>query len=131
MFYLTILMIERVGFVIILAFLLVNIPAFRRLMSSDRWIDKIQLTIIFAIFAILANSTGIEIDPANHLHDKVFLTAISKDYSIVNARILTVSVAGIIGGPWVGGSVGLIAGLHRVMLGEWPLSPGSMCRVRS
>ena len=117
MFYLTILMIERVGFVIILAFLLVNIPAFRRLMSSDRWIDKVQLTIIFAIFAILANSTGIEIDPSNQLHDKVFLTAISKDYSIVNARILTVSVAGIIGGPWVGGAVGLIAGLHRVMLG--------------
>ncbi len=131
MFYLTILMIERVGFVIILAFLLVNIPAFRRLMSSDRWIDKIQLTIIFAIFAILANSTGIEIDPANHLHDKVFLTAISKDYSIVNARILTVSVAGIIGGPWVGGSVGLIAGLHRVMLGgmateSWFYVPSSV-----
>ena len=114
MFYLTILMIERVGFVIILAFLLVNVPAFRRLMSSDRWLDKVQLTIIFAIFAILANSTGIEIDPANQLHDKIFLTAIS----IVNARILAVSVAGIIGGPWVGGSVGLVAGLHRVMLGN-------------
>lgn len=117
MFYLTILMSERVGFVIILAFLLVNVPAFRRLLSSDRWIDKCQLAIIFAIFAILANSTGIEIDPANQLHDKVFLTTISKNYSIVNARILAVSVAGIIGGPWVGGAVGLIAGLHRIMLG--------------
>lgn len=116
MFYLTILMIERVGFVIILAFLLVNVPIFRRLMSSDRWLDKVQLTVIFAIFAILANSTGIEIDAANQLHDKIFLTAISKNYSIVNARILAVSVAGIIGGPWVGGAVGLITGLHRVML---------------
>ncbi len=117
MFYLTILMIERVGIVIILAFLLVNIPAFRRLLFSENWLDKVQLAIIFAIFAIIANATGIEIDPANQLHNKILLTAISPNYSIVNARILAVSVAGIIGGPWVGGSVGLIAGLHRVILG--------------
>lgn len=101
MFYLTILMIERVGFVIILAFLLVNVlPAPD---GRTRWIDKVQLTIIFAIFAILANSTGIEIDPANQLHDKVFLTAISKELLNRQRPDLTVSVAGIIGGPWVGG----------------------------
>ncbi len=60
----------------------------------------------------MANITGIEIDPANELHNKVLLTAVSHDYSVVNARILAVTTAGIIGGPWVGGSVGLIAGLH-------------------
>lgn len=115
MIYLSILMAERVGIVIILAFLLVNIPAFRRLLFAKTFAERLQLVIIFSLFAILANITGIEIDPTNDLHDKVLLTAVSHNDSIVNARILAVTVAGIIGGPWVGGSVGLIAGLHRVM----------------
>lgn len=115
MIYLSILMTERVGFVIILAFLLVNIPAFRQLLFAKTFAERLQLVIIFSLFAILANITGIEIDPTNDLHDKVLLTAVSHNDSIVNARILAVTVAGIIGGPWVGGSVGLIAGLHRVM----------------
>lgn len=113
MLYLTILMTERVGFVIICAFLLVNIPAFRRCLFAQTVTAKIQLVVIFSLFAIIANVTGIEIDPSNELHNKVLLTAVSHDYSIVNARILAVTTAGIIGGPWVGGSVGLIAGLHR------------------
>lgn len=113
MLYLTVLMTERVGFVIICAFLLVNIPAFRRCLFAKSFTAKLQLVVIFSLFAIMANITGIEIDPANELHNKVILTAVSHDYSVVNARILAVTTAGIIGGPWVGGSVGLIAGLHR------------------
>lgn len=115
MFYLTILIIERVGIVVVLAFLLVNISAFRRLLFSDSLSAKIQLTVIFSVFAIIANVTGIAIDPNNQLHNQVILTDVSKYYSVVNARILAVSVAGIIGGPWVGGTVGLIAGLHRTI----------------
>lgn len=113
MLYLTVLMTERVGFVIICAFLLVNIPAFRRCLFAKSFTAKLQLVVIFSLFAIMANITGIEIDPSNELHNKVILTAVSHDYSVVNARILAVTTAGIIGGPWVGGSVGLIAGLHR------------------
>lgn len=113
MLYLTVLMTERVGFVIICAFLLVNIPAFRRCLFAKSFTAKLQLVVIFSLFAIMANITGIEIDPANELHNKVILTAVSHNYSVVNARILAVTTAGIIGGPWVGGSVGLIAGLHR------------------
>lgn len=106
-------MTERVGFVIICAFLLVNIPAFRRCLFAQSVTAKLQLIVIFSLFAIMANITGIEIDPSNELHNKVLLMAVSHDYSVVNARILAVTTAGIIGGPWVGGSVGLIAGLHR------------------
>ena len=102
MIYLTILMAERVGLIIIIAFLLVSVPLFRRLLFNQTISAKIQLTILFSIFAIMANMTGIEIDANNQLHNKIILTAISTNDSIVNARILAVSVAGIIGGPWVG-----------------------------
>lgn len=115
MLTLSILMIERVGVIVVLAFLLVNIPAFRRLLFSNTTGAKIQLIIIFSVFAIITNMTGIEVDPANQLHNKILLLNVSKNYSVVNARILAVSVAGIIGGPEMGGTVGVIAGLDRIL----------------
>lgn len=69
----------------------------------------------------MANMTGIEIDVNNHLHNKAILTVIPVNDSIVNARILAVSVAGIIGGPWVGSLVGAITGVHRIIQGVAPL----------
>lgn len=121
MLYLTILMAERVGLIIILAFLLVSVPPFRRLLFNRTVSAKVQLIFLFSIFAIMANMTGIEIDVNNHLHNKAILTAIPVNDSIVNARILAVSVAGIIGGPWVGSLVGAITGLHRIIQGAAPL----------
>lgn len=126
MIYLTILMSERVGLIIILAFLLVSVPLFRRLLFNQTISAKIQLTILFSIFAIIANMTGIEIDANNQLHNKIILTAISTNDSIVNVRILAVSVAGIIGGPWVGSLVGLVAGGHRIIQVH-PCKVGFMC----
>lgn len=116
---LSVSMVERVGIVIILAFLLVNVRAFRRLIFSNSWLSRIQLVIIFGAFAVLANLTGVEIDVNNHILANVVLLHIPAHYSIANARTLAVSAAGIIGGPWVGGTVGLIAGLFRVMQGGW------------
>lgn len=126
MIYLTILMSERVGLIIILAFLLVSVPLFRRLLFNQTISAKIQLTILFSIFAIIANMTGIEIDANNQLHNKIILTAISTNDSIVNVRILAVSVAGIIGGPWVGSLVELVAGVHRIIQVH-PCKVGFMC----
>ena len=124
-------MAERVGLIIILAFLLVSVPLFRRLLFNQTISAKIQLTILFSIFAIMANMTGrnmtgIEIDANNQLHNKIILTAISTNDSIVNVRILAVSVAGIIGGPWVGSLVGLVAGVHRIIQVH-PCKVGFMC----
>lgn len=130
MLYLTILMAERVGLIIILAFLLVSVPYFRQLIFNQTWSAKLQLIFLFSVFAIMANMTGIEIDAQNQLHDKLILTTISTNDSIVNARILAVSVAGIMGGPWVGGLVGFVAGAHRILQGaalqSWFYVPSSV-----
>lgn len=115
MIYLTVLMAERVGLIIILAFLLVSVPSFRRLLFNPSIRAKIELTILFSAFAIMANMTGIEISLDNHLRNFVLLTSVGANDSIVNARILAVSVAGIIGGPFVGIAVGVVAGIHRMI----------------
>lgn len=51
MLNLTLLMIERVGLIIILAFFLVNFPPFRKLLFRQDGAAKFQLIIIFAFFA--------------------------------------------------------------------------------
>lgn len=57
-----ILMMERVGLIILLAFLLVNVPYFKRvLLSREKMSSKVQLILIFGLFAIISNFTGIEI----------------------------------------------------------------------
>jgi two-component system sensor histidine kinase LytS len=122
-------MLERVGIVIILAFLLVNVRPFRQLLFAQRTIsNKINLIIIFAFFAIISNITGIEIDSQNHLVSTGILLNLPDENSIANTRLLAVTVSGIIGGPSVGAVVGLIAGLHRVIQGglaAWFYIPSS------
>lgn len=110
---LSILLAKQVGLVIMLGFVLVNIPAFRRTMLSDSFKSQVELTLIFAVFAVIANLTAILITPDNQIIAEPLVLSIPKGYSIANIRILTVTVAGIVGGPLVGGSVGVIAGISR------------------
>ena len=37
--------------------------------------------------------------------------------SIANTRILGVEIGGLLGGPFVGAGIGILAGLHRFSLG--------------
>ncbi len=97
MLNLSLLMLERVGIVIILAFLLVNVRLFRRLLFHQNSFNaKVQLILIFAVFAIVSNLTGIEISPQNNLISSVILTGIPQNYSIANTRILAITVAGLL-----------------------------------
>ncbi|MDF4030457.1 LytS/YhcK type 5TM receptor domain-containing protein [Lactobacillus delbrueckii] len=118
MWSLSLLISERVGMVVLLAFLLVNVNPFRRLLFHQTISAKLQLFVIFSLFTIVANLTGIEIDRQNHLQSTIILTKLSPTSLVANARVLAVSLAGITGGPWVGAAVGLVAGLHRVIQGS-------------
>lgn len=74
-----ILMMERVGLIILLAFLLVNVPYFKRvLLSREKMSSKVQLILIFGLFAIISNFTGIEI-AKNQIVPNNLLTYLSKE----------------------------------------------------
>lgn len=115
MLNLTVLLFERAGLIIILAFFLVNIPQFRKLLFRKDWSTTFQLFAIFSIFTIVANLIGVELRPDNSIQFKSLLQNVTPGDSVANIRILTVTVSGIIGGPLVGGGVGLVAGLHRML----------------
>ena len=114
---LVLMMIERVGLIVILGFLLSHIKTFRRLIQKqDGYKDKFMLICIFSLFTIVSNYTGIEI-AGNTIMNENWLQGVSSSSTIANTRIMGVGISGLLGGPIIGIGVGLIAGIHRYMLG--------------
>ena len=117
MFNLFILMLERGGLIIILAYILMNIPYFKNLLENRRKASTmIQLIVVFGIFAIISNFTGIEIRGNQIMIDQPF-TDLATHSSLANTRVLTIGVSGLIGGPIIGVSVGIISGAIRYLQG--------------
>ncbi|WPP41253.1 sensor histidine kinase [Paenibacillus hunanensis] len=117
MIHLLPLMLERVGILIILAFVLSQFPIFRHIIYNRRGrFGSLLLIAVFGLFGVISNYTGIEI----HLSEVVsqsWLNQVDADNAIANTRIMGVSIGGLLGGPLVGLGVGLVAGLHRYPLG--------------
>lgn len=128
MIQLMIMMLERVGIIVILGFILAHTKLFRQaLQNPEGYKGKVVLISIFSLFSIISNYTGIEIQ--KHMivnNDWVF--TIDPSGSIANTRILGVEIGGLLGGPFVGAGIGLLAGLHRFSLGG---STALSCAVSS
>ncbi|MBI5974426.1 sensor histidine kinase [Staphylococcus canis] len=117
MFNLTILLLERVGLITILAYLLMNLSYFKNTMNHrDSWRSKLELCVVFALFAIMSNFTGIVIRNGDILSSQIYFH-LDDDVSLANTRVLTIGVAGLVGGPFVGAVVGIISGIFRFYMG--------------
>ena len=87
MLNLFILLLERVGLIILLAYILMNINHFKTMMSErDKWRSKFQLIIIFGIFSMISNFTGIEIENGHIVSGDIYYH-LSKDASMANTCI--------------------------------------------
>ncbi|MGO2853568.1 MAG: LytS/YhcK type 5TM receptor domain-containing protein, partial [Tetragenococcus koreensis] len=112
-----ILLLERVGLIILIAYLLLNISVFKqRLAYRRKWSTQGLLVLIFALFATISNFNGVEILPGQIISN-ASLTALSDEASLANTRTLTIGISGLIGGPIVGISVGVISGIIRFSQG--------------
>lgn len=117
MLNLAILMLERGGLIIILAYLLMNISYFREQMKQrQRWQTQVMLMIVFSIFAVISNYRGIEIMNNVPVFSNPSLTLSSKS-ALANTRVLTISIAGLVGGPIVSMVVAIIAAIVRYFQG--------------
>lgn len=89
---------NRVGTLIILAFIMSKITLFKKLVLKKNItiFEKIILSITFGTIGIIGTYTGIVINGA-----------------LANSRVIGVLVGGLLGGPVVGILSGLIAGVHR------------------
>ncbi|MDL9994915.1 two-component system sensor histidine kinase LytS [Bacillus stercoris] len=128
MIHLMIMMLERVGIIVILGFILAHTKLFRQaLQNQDGYKGKAVLISIFSLFSITSNYTGIEIQ-RNMIVNNDWVLTIDPSGSIANTRILGVEIGGLLGGPFVGTGIGILAGLHRLSLGG---STALSCAVSS
>ncbi|MFC3884928.1 LytS/YhcK type 5TM receptor domain-containing protein [Bacillus songklensis] len=110
-------MLERVGILVIVAFLLSQSKSFRQIVQTEHGLTgKVLLIAVFGIFGVISNYTGIEIHHRS-IVEQTWLMAVGPDSAIANTRIMGVGIGGLLGGPLVGFGVGMIAGLHRYTLG--------------
>lgn len=90
---------NNLNYVIIITFIISNIPAFKRFIQKDKYskLDLIILALIFSTFSIAGTYLGTNVNGA-----------------VASTRIIGVMAGGILCGPFVGISSGIITGLHRI-----------------
>lgn len=117
MFNLFMLLLERMGLIILLAYILMNINYCKNIMNQREQLHaKVKLIFIFSCFSILSNFTGIQIR-GNEIISGTLYQHLPHDASMANTRVLTIGVSGLVGGPYVALMVGVISGLVRVYIG--------------
>ncbi|WP_426449011.1 LytS/YhcK type 5TM receptor domain-containing protein [Paenibacillus sp. S-38] len=117
MFHLLVDMLERVGFLIALAFVFSRSRWMREYMSyagdgTYPW----RFVLFFSLYAMLGTYSGVTVTDYSY-RPAPWIGEISSLSAIANSRSVGVVIAGLLGGPWIGLLVGGLAGLHRFSLG--------------
>ncbi|WP_077619339.1 sensor histidine kinase [Bacillus sinesaloumensis] len=118
MFVLLITMLERLGIIVAIAFILTRLKFFRGMMYQDelnRW-QKLVSIVFFGFFGIIGTYTGLSLNTESLQFDR-WASALTSDEALANSRVIGVVLAGLLGGYKVGLGAGLIAGVHRFTLG--------------
>ncbi|MBM4761221.1 sensor histidine kinase [Bacillus sp. B15-48] len=111
-------MLERLGIIVMIAFILTRFPFFRDMIYQDQLNRKQQYTAIvfFGFFGIIGTYTGLSLSTES-LGFSRWTADLAYDEAIANSRVIGVVLAGLLGGYKVGIGAGLIAGIHRMTLG--------------
>ena len=118
MFELLITMLERLGIIVTIAFILTRFRFFRGLIYHDSLNRRQQYFAIlfFGFFGIIGTYSGMSFS-TDTLHFNPWAADLASDEAIANSRVIGIVIAGLLGGYKVGIGAGLIAGLHRFTLG--------------
>jgi two-component system, LytTR family, sensor histidine kinase LytS len=118
MFELTITMLERLGIIVTIAFVLTRFPFFRDMVYREQLNRRQQVTalIFFGFFGIIGTYTGLSLSTES-LQFNRWTADLAAEEAIANSRVIGVVLAGLLGGYKVGIGAGLIAGIHRFTLG--------------
>ncbi|WP_152655664.1 sensor histidine kinase [Oceanobacillus sp. CFH 90083] len=118
MFELLITLVERVGIIVTIAFVLTRFRFFRKMFYQDQLNRQQNLTAImfFAFFGIVGTYTGLNVN-TDSLQFNRWATDLMTEEAIANSRVIGIVIAGLLGGPKVGIGAAVIAGAHRFTLG--------------
>lgn len=121
MFELLISMLERLGLIVMLAFIATRLRFFRTMMPSQRLSGRQQglAIIFFGLFAIIGTYSGIIFDASAYSTTVDRPVSLAQEEAIANFRVIGVVLAGLLGGYKVGLGAGIIGGVHRFLLGGY------------
>ncbi len=93
--------IARVSVLLLCLFFMTRIGGIKNILQKENYnkLDYLVVAIIFSFFAIFETLTGVVVNG-----------------SIVNIRIITIMASGILFGPFVGITTGVVSGLHRFLI---------------
>lgn len=110
-------MLERVGIIVIFAFLVLRLTSFRSVLHiGETWASRFILIGIFGFLGVVSTYTGIRIE-GNSIYNEGLHANLNNEDAIANTRVISTAIAGLFGGPIVGLGAGIISGLHRMFLG--------------
>ncbi|UFT98195.1 sensor histidine kinase [Radiobacillus kanasensis] len=118
MFELMLTMLERLGIIVMIAFILTRFRFFRQMVQADQLGKRQQYLAIlfFGFFGIIGTYSGLTFSPESFQFDR-WANNLTHDEALANSRVIGVIIAGLLGGYKVGIGAGIIAGVHRFSLG--------------
>lgn len=116
---LLLVLLERLGLILILAYFLVSTRYFRSIIMQRTMKNQWLLIFVFGLLVIVANLTGVEITADNKIVLSPLITGLSPTESLANTRMVVIASSAIVGGPFVGSATGLIGGIHRFLQGNF------------
>ncbi|RKL67451.1 sensor histidine kinase [Salipaludibacillus neizhouensis] len=118
MWELLLAMLERLGIIVAVAFIMTRFKFIRHLIDKRKITPqhKVSVIVMFGIFGIIGTYSGLTVN-AEHATYTRWALELNEGEAIANSRVIGVVVAGLLGGWKIGLGAGLIAGTHRFFLG--------------
>jgi len=118
MFILLLTMLERLGIIVTVAFIITRFRFFREMIRTKQISKKQQFLAIvfFGLFGIIGTYTGITFNPETLEYNR-WVIDLQQSEAIANSRVIGIIIAGLLGGYRIGIGAGVIAGIHRFSLG--------------
>lgn len=115
--YLTIVLFERLGLLLVIAFVLTRSPGFRSLLYREFSFKMAVIhACVFGLFGIAGTLTGVVIG-SDFTVVQAFVWDVGNDQMVVSSSLVAIVIAGLLGGPIVGLGAGIITGSHLFYLG--------------
>jgi len=115
---LTITLFERLGIILIIAFVMTRTPVFKSLLYR-KYSVKMSLVhaAVFGLFGIASTVIGIVIKDDGSVSPALVFFPVDDDEFIVSLSLVAIVIAGLLGRPALGFLAGLISGIHLIFLG--------------
>ncbi|MBM4763615.1 LytS/YhcK type 5TM receptor domain-containing protein [Bacillus sp. B15-48] len=115
---LTITLFERLGLLLIIAFVMTRTPGFNSLLYRKY---SVKMSIVhagvFGLFGIASSVIGIVMTEDGMNRHALILFPVEDNQLIVSLSLVAIVIAGLLGGPILGFGAGVITGIHLFFLG--------------